>query len=1495
MVSYAFIDIGISITKLLLLDSGNGTAAAVVGEVSGLLQRFQRRCEHGAIRALSAETIARDVAAEVPREHEGISDADWSVVGREVAALIDRLTDRQRRDAGFEWEKLRDTLLENGGKTRRARLADESAKQAFDLVLAVACKQVVKRFSNEEALRELLTQMDRIDSTLSELRSRPAQASKTRVVVAEHADVIQELAPEELEARETEIADLHDFCRDSGRTWYAVEAEMVSGKTALTATLARRPPADAKVISFFVRRIGGDGNDRERFSFVVRAQLADILGEEYVAWTNGPEQPTEFTLQLERAAIACRAAREPQVLVLLVDGIDEDVYFEHADQGGVSSILSLLPRQLPDGIKIITASRPNPRLPEDVLCEAAGSRDVVPLVPSTIARRSINTKSIERFFENPLAANIGAFLAASGGALTENDLRSLLNIFEPSRKLSLHEVNRCVSSSPGRMLTPVKVEFGNQDVCAYRLGHDAVLRAILREIDSDAASDNGDGDERWWAGVRERALAPYRADIVRWVRDRAERGWSRETPAYMLSEACFDMVASGEGVDAGAVEVLLEPGRYEEIRRRSGTASRVLRVLDREYLKVLDGELPERLVPALHGIAEKRDGILARWRYVPGVLATWVTHLSREAVAVMDIVLAVFEPSARIDALKEVVRAAIESGRGDGFVRLVPEVIDSVVAIPSLRDSVLGCLVDLAVQVYVCAHGTSDCELVDVGIDAIRESLERLDVGEVIQGAGSSPNGNGRGDSASCLVSFAESAAREIRSPSDRARLLVSVARALVDVGGVVRAREVAEEALAAASEFESPSDRARELVDVARALVDVGGVVRAREVAEEALAAASEIESPSDRARVLVGVVRALVEMGQSGRAREVAEEALAAAREVESPWGPWGRIKALVEVEGALVEMGQSGRARAAAEEALAAAREIESPSDRAWALADVALGLVAAERVEQAGEVADQALAAARESEYLPDRVWALAYVAGALADAGDASRALAVAREIESPSDRAWALAHVAGALADAGDASRALAVAREIVSPSDRAWALAHVAGALAAMGDVVQAGEVAEQALVAARQPKKSRDRTVFLVDLARALADAGWAERAREVADQALAAVREINKQSGFRAVLLMNMARASALVGDVVRAREVAEEALATAHQIESSSDRVKALAFMVGALAGVARALADVGGVVRAREVAEEALATAHQIESPWDPWSRIDVLADVARALVDVGGVVRAREVAEEALATAHQIEEPWDPSGRIDVLADVARALVDVGDVVRAREVAEEALAAASEIEYPPGRARALVDVARALAEMGQSGRAREFAEEALAAARESEYPSDRGRLLVDVARALAEMGQSGRAREVVEEALAVAQKTDFALLMDRALALARALSIVIQGLVREGDVEAAEALFKGQIVRAVEIESSEASRSYLGTLAEAGVEVAQSHVADPEAYEGWLSLARSAIARSWLYGAPVFERFDVLACVAPEFATRLVDERLLAEDHGEAV
>lgn len=504
-----FIDIGVSITRLLLIASGQGTAASLIGEGAGLLKNLRS----GGQRAVSAEKIAADVFNRLPGEYQDISEADWQVAATHVAPLIDRLSEKDRLAAGYNWEALRPVLLDLGGAERRRNLADESARRAFDWVLDVACQRIADLFTEKEALASLLKKVNEDCARLQRIErllDRPG-VQETRAVISDHIEMLRHLAPDTLVDREQELADLEAFVRNSDGVWYAMEADMVSGKTAVMASFALNPPDDVHMASFFIRRIGGDGSDRGSFAFVMSAQLAKILGHEYTEPVRDPAQHTEFRQLLRRAATASRSATVPRPLVLLIDGIDEDSYFENPDGADAKSILSLLPRRLPEGVKIITASRPNPRLPEDVLCDA--DRRIVSLKPSPIAEKSINRKDIAEFFKSNVAVDIGAFLAACGGVLTVEDLRRLLTIRGYQRILTW-DVRGHVGRSPGRILTPINVGFGGQEVLAYRLGHDVVTRAVIRELDPDSFGEGDEPeDERWWAPIREKALAPYRAII----------------------------------------------------------------------------------------------------------------------------------------------------------------------------------------------------------------------------------------------------------------------------------------------------------------------------------------------------------------------------------------------------------------------------------------------------------------------------------------------------------------------------------------------------------------------------------------------------------------------------------------------------------------------------------------------------------------------------------------------------------------------------------------------------------------------------------------------------------------------------------------------------------------------------------------------------------------------------------------------------------------------
>ena len=957
-----FIPIGTSVVKLLLMASGQGALATTVGEGAGLLAKFRRALEIGGNRAVFAEKIADDAAKQLLREHQGISEADWHVAARQVASLIDRLSKEERLAAGYNWEELRRTLLDLGGTDLRSDLADESARQAFDWVLEVACQRVADCFTEKEALASILESVQEVRSGIQRLADRPAGASQTRAVVADHMEVVRDLAPDPLEDREREIAELTAFVHGSQDTWYAMEAGMISGKTALMSSFALNPPSEVHIVSFFIRRMGGDGNDWRSFSFVAGAQLAEILGDEYTERVSEPaSQNTEFRQLLRRAATACQSDKNPRPLVLVIDGVDEDSYYERPDDAAAKSILSLLPRHLPEGVKLVTASRPNPRMPEDIVCNA--SRAIASLEPSPIAQEKINQKDIETFFKSDLAVDIGAFLAACGGSLTIDELRQLIARNRRLENVPSRDVKACVDHSPGRMLMRLNVGFGDREVPSYTLGHDAVLRAVLRELAPDIFGENAGVDESaWWAQIRDEVLNPYREVVLKWVVDRAGEGWGRLTPNYMLGDACFDIMLSHD------VLVVLNVGRYREVQCRFGRRSRVLRMLDLEYSKVLDanrGQLPEFLMTPLLEVVELRCVLVGESIYCPGLFGLYVSCFDIAPDVMLDMVLSIDEPNDRLDILGEVVKAALESRRGCAFLRHVPVVLESVASCRDLRDDILYLLVSILVSSGCVVNNSEvdDCKIVDLD-EWVNRVLDAAGIEGGFVQLRSLVNGvDDVNKSADVIATFSENIAGRIENAREHAMALVKVADALARSG-------MTDEALAVAERIEDGWERARALVGVVDALARSG-------MTDEALAVAERIEDRWERARALVEVAGVLARVGDSDRARRVAEKATSTAERIEKPQE---RARALVEVADALAQAGKT-------DEALKTISVMNDPSSRSRAQSTVIKTLVRNGSTNDAADVIRVELAWVRGMAQRHDAADYCATLAAACVDSAD----------------------------------------------------------------------------------------------------------------------------------------------------------------------------------------------------------------------------------------------------------------------------------------------------------------------------------------------------------------------------------------------------------------------------------------------------------------------------------------------------------------------------
>ena len=195
------------------------------------------------------------------------------------------------------------------------------------------------------------------------------------------------------------------------------------------------------------------------------------------------------------------------------------------------------------------------------------------------------------------------------------------------------------------------------------------------------------------------------------------------------------------------------------------------------------------------------------------------------------------------------------------------------------------------------------------------------------------------------------------------------------------------------------------------------------------------------------------------------------------------------------------------------------------------------------------------------------------------------------------------------------------------------------------------------------------------------------------------------------------------------------------------------------------------------------------------------------------------------------------------------------------------------MSVAERIEDPWKRVRDLAEVVGALARVGRI-------DEALDAVERIEDPEERAEVLAEVVGVLA---RAGRIDEILK----------IVILKNVPSSRSCTQSAIINELIRKGSSDEAVNMLHTALAEVEGVVRRQDAADYCATLAAACVDaadfLADSADAEPAERDRWLGLARSALARSWLYDASVWNRFDVLLRVAPDLATRLVEERLLAD------
>jgi hypothetical protein len=138
----------------------------------------------------------------------------------------------------------------------------------------------------------------------------------------------------ELEAVRAFAAGQPSALGPAGEQYAWLVGDPWAGKTALLAEAVHTLPPEVDCVAYFLVRTGGDA-DRERFLAAVVPQLAWLLGQE------PPTAPDEHSLRRLWQRAAQRAADRGRHLLLVVDGLDEDL------RPGGHSVAGWLPGRLP--------------------------------------------------------------------------------------------------------------------------------------------------------------------------------------------------------------------------------------------------------------------------------------------------------------------------------------------------------------------------------------------------------------------------------------------------------------------------------------------------------------------------------------------------------------------------------------------------------------------------------------------------------------------------------------------------------------------------------------------------------------------------------------------------------------------------------------------------------------------------------------------------------------------------------------------------------------------------------------------------------------------------------------------------------------------------------------------------------------------------------------------------------------------------------------------
>ncbi|MDT0478064.1 hypothetical protein RM863_38715 [Streptomyces sp. DSM 41014] len=1280
---------------------------------------------------------------------------------------------------------------------------------------------------------------------------------------------MQELSAQNFEGREAELAALAAFSTAPDvacSSYWRWLAPAWAGKTALMAHFVLHPPPNTDVLSFFVTARMAGRADRIAFLTALEGQLGEYLNDGDVRCPN----QGAFLEALQRAADKARSTGRH--LLLVVDGLDEDAGLVTASTG--YSIAALLPRNPPQGLRLIVAGRTHPPLPGDVphshpLRDPAVNHEMLPSPAAWAVKEDAERNLDALIAAGGLGAEIVGLTAAAGG-LSAADLASLTG--QAQRRIELilgGSIGRSFQSRPSRWDTSGDGAL----IVVYSFAHQELLNSARLLLEPAALEGYRNRLHVWVEGIREAGWPPETCEwaLTGYPRVLVELQDVERLTALAIDSVRHERMWQTTGADLDALAEIADAFAFHGADASPDLSACVRLAQQRVSLMEKSANAPDGLVfvwarmghlRRAAEIAKHSKNLMKRLDFASQIVAAAGPTADALAAAV-EVVQCLHSPEKPF-ALAYLGETLAGAGQPDKAAKMATQAQQLVLDIPNTirRDEArLACAKSLAIsgrqeEAAILARSLDNEGMQAEALGVVAEALART----------------GAHREAIALAHEAVEQTETLTEVDEIGIALCAAGRALALAGLKDQAAELAREAadlipylseesdwlLRSASIVLALAGRSREAIDLIRRIDSTLDQVEVVTAAVEALAEAerySECVELAKHADSLASTVTSATNHEAAATHAAIALAIAGNARRALELGHSFANPKEIVTVAEALIRSGQTEEGVELAQHAAEVARAIRSAYLRAEVLGDVSAALARCGYTSKSSDLARYAANVAR-TRYNQSR-WAESLVAvstvlaahGQDAEAADLAQHVAdLAYGTENSAINLETMASVALLLNRSGKVDQARCIAKDVARIAASGHVL-HSAPFVDAL-EVLAHAEEFEESMEFLRYPLTSAQKVTVAIELAGRMKQNGAVGKAVLFARQASRCFPQESSTFTERSHR-RKIARALAEAGQTHEALlfvEAGSEGMERAHELVSLANILKEGGSLEDATCCARRAVSLVPKNGTTYSQAQVLIEASRVLSAVGQEVEAVDCICAISELHEQVDGFLAVAEVqslagkedksislVERSASLALDIKDEYT---KFRTLRSIVTALARHG-------LTQEAVILSQKITDPGQRSRGISTVALVLADAEVKEQAARLAGQAADLAMEVHDQEQRDEALRDACRALT---LAVRPSEGVKAALAI---TDY---YERS----EALGDVAKLLARVGEIERAVDTL---LLMPDEDEQVIVFREVVGTLTRGGKESQLLWKLRKHADPFWLEEALPIVIRSF-QGAP---------------------------------